>query len=76
MAINVKVNEDKQEEGLDYPLLMISNHDGLIVEMTSYGNGIVVREGKKSVYERNAKSCTWAMDIFKPFHGTIELSNK
>ena len=76
MAIHIKVIEDKQEEKLDYPLLMISPNN-LIVRMESHGSGTVVYEGNdKKYWPLGYKSLDWAMDEFKPFHGTIELSNK
>lgn len=70
MAINMKVNED--EKKLDYPLLMEGR--SLIVLMISYGIGIVIQDN--ITYGIGYKQADWIMDNFKPFHGTIELSNK
>ena len=80
MAINVKVNKIPEETKLGYPLLMESKLSDLIVLMVCTGTafetgiGTVIRGDK--VWEIGKQAGDWAMDNFKPFTGTIELSNK
>ena len=73
MAINVKIDRYLRVEGLDYPLLMEGN-SGVIVFMTSHGCGSVIKS--TSSYKFSHNSMDWAMGEFKPFNGTISLSNK
>jgi len=74
MAIDVKVSEEKKEESLDYPLLMKSESTGVIVLMRKAGSGVVVKPNKCD----SLGDCSngWNMEQFKPFHGTVWLSNK
>ena len=80
MAINVKVNKIPEETKLGYPLLMESKFSDLIVLMvctgTAFETGIGIVIQGDEVWEIGTQSAQWAMDNFKPFTGTIELSNK
>lgn len=74
MSVKVKVNESEEELTKKYPCLMKSDK-GLVVLFYEAGVGTVIVPGK-SMYEIGNHLKKWADDQFKPFHGTVELSNE
>ena len=71
MGTKVEVNGKK--EMYTYPLLMISSEER-IVWMLSESEGVIIKGKLNSI--QTGKYCTgWIMDEFKPFTGSITLSN-
>lgn len=69
--MKVTVNEESKKK--EYPKLMVGSDIDLIVFMTSYGKGFVV---KGNNYNDIGDNCnTWAMDNFKDFNGSVTLQN-
>lgn len=58
----------------DYPKLMQSK-DEMIVLFTEENEGTVLHQGKDCYHELGRFSETWAMEGFKDFYGTLELTN-
>lgn len=63
-----------EENGIEYPCLMWDERDGRVLLFIRRGAGIVIHNPKNAnhigVYYE-----TWVMSLFKPYHGTITLSN-
>lgn len=75
--MKVTVNEDNKASDVKYPCLMIAN-DGDILLATKEGDvcltGTVVARGDGA--SDIGHHCTgWAKSCFKPFNGSITLSN-
>jgi len=68
----VKNTEVKQ--GVKFPCLMLGNNS-LIVLFMQYDNGVVVSKGDTGWNVGDHMNGGWAMTVFKPFNGTVELSN-
>lgn len=68
MKVNIKDNSTSTEN--KYPCLMIDKNGTEIALFISDGDGFILN-GENTGYHAN----DWHMDIFKPFIGTIELSN-
>ena len=72
IMITVKVDENEKDTEIEYPCLMISKINQTIILFTDYRDGTVVREGiGESV---GYHSSSWVMGGFKPFKGSITLS--
>ena len=65
---------EENEEELNFPLLMVTL-EGKIVLMTEEGKGVVVRSSDPG-QEIGRSSEVWAMSMFKPYMGTLILSNE
>ena len=74
MAIKTKVTETKPNR-INYPSLMISNYDGIIVLMTGTEKGTVLNPST-SIKKIGYTGEGWIMDNFRDFEGEITLSNK
>jgi len=72
MINSVEVGEKDTNVAI-YPKLMV-NSKGLVVLMSNYNVGCVVRED--STYSNGYSSERWDMNEFRDYNGTIELSNK
>ena len=69
-----KIIEEKIEQTIDYPCLMIREDQKLVVLFIYKSNGVVVHPGTSSW--KLGQSCQFfEMNYFTPFNGTIELSN-
>lgn len=69
-----KIIEEKIEQTIDYPSLMIREDQKLVVLFIYKSNGVVVHPGTSSW--KLGESCQFfEMNYFTPFNGTIELSN-
>jgi hypothetical protein len=66
------ITEKKEKE--EYPKLMVSSI-GRIVLFTSYKKGVLVDPNEVLTDDIGCYSNCWAMDDFKPFNGTVTLSN-
>jgi len=66
----IKENDKKE---IIYPCLMIGEHTGVVVLFEKKGVGMVVNNCPQ--YGIGHYSNEWVMINFKPFNGTIELSN-
>jgi len=71
--MKVEVNEKAKREEDEYPCLMIE-YSGMIVLFSGYSIGTVLNETHG--WKPGEFSDGWDMDCFKPFHGTITLSNE
>lgn len=69
MKVNIKDNSTSTE--IKYPRLMVSDK-GTIVLFTGNDVGTIL---KSDDYETGHYANDWAEQLFKPFTGTIELSN-
>lgn len=76
MRVEVKENTNKIKS--DFPKLMISNNGTII--LAEYDDGInlwgIFLQGnvEPPAYNIGYYSRNWNKDIFKPFHGTITLT--
>ena len=66
-------NKEKKEKEIIYPCLMISD-SGRIVFFTEPMKGVLL-EDPSGVHKRYSTDEEWGMFHFKPFNGTIKLSN-
>jgi len=71
--MKVEVNVKEMNDKMDYPCLMISDF-GKIVFFTKECTGTVVNN--TDFCRIGDFSDGWNMRVFKPFHGTITLSNE
>ena len=69
----VKSEVKKVEKGSGYPKLM-EGSDGFVVLFSNYNTGTVVIKCQSS-HPVGYHSMDWIPGKFKPFTGTIELSN-
>ncbi len=69
--MKVEVNKKKTEKELEFPCLMIDESDGHIVFFKSEGVGVSITNRDSMAFYNE----TWFMDTFKPFKGSITLSN-
>lgn len=69
-----KIIEEKIEQTVKYPCLMVREDQKLVILFTEKYTGIVLNPGT-SPYRIGAMSDSFNMNYFKPFNGTIELSN-
>jgi hypothetical protein len=65
---------DHKPEGRGYPYLGINPSTGVIVMFTSLGAGVQLNEAETG--EIGEVSTQWLESNFRPFHGSIRLSNK
>ena len=65
------IRENHKKE-IEYPCLMINN-TGLIVFFNKKEHGLTMNHN--NYYNIGHYSDVWCMEVFKPFNGTIELSN-
>lgn len=75
--MNIKTNESKVAEKV-YPYLgqMSSNNTGLLVLFVSPKFGTVLRTGTGwNVYDVGAYRTDWLQENFKPFNGSVTISN-
>ena len=69
-----KVKPKKESDKIQYPCLMVS--DDVIVLFISDQRGIVVAESASCPnYKIGHYSASWVMSGFKPYSGSVELSN-
>jgi len=71
--MKVEVNEKAKTVEIVYPCLMISDQ-GKIVLFIRNGEGTALNDARWTYIGEFNKG--WDMDNFKPFHGTITLSNE
>jgi ribosome-associated toxin RatA of RatAB toxin-antitoxin module len=70
--MKLEVNNKEQNAEIKYPCLMISDNYECIVLMQKEETGIALKhENQEMGYFSNM----WDMSEFKPFNGTITLSN-
>jgi hypothetical protein len=75
MKVEVKVFEENQEE-IKFPCLMISNQTGNIVLFSCDKKGVVLLRGENpTLWKIGDYGNDFAMENFKPFKGSITLSN-
>lgn len=68
------INEKPAAEHVpEYPCLMKSKTDALVVFFTEYGNGVVVRTDGFNTVGKYSEG--WYMSALMPFHGTVTLEN-
>ena len=70
--MKVEINNKEQNTEIKFPCLMISEK-GNLVFMTEIGHGFALKHTKKDI---GYFSDLWDMDNFKPFNGSITLSNE
>lgn len=77
MAVKVEVS-GYQDDDIKYPCLMISNDGDTIVLFTDPRVGTCVSNKSKSEFATNVgmHDSTWITSLFKPFKGSITLSNE
>lgn len=72
--MKVEVKENETEKELKFPCLMVrDSEDKYIVLFSKCGCGTVI--SKSNNHEIGDYYHTWLMSSFKPFNGTITLSN-
>ena len=72
--MKVTVKENKVEQETKFPCLMISKESERIVLFEEDGRGTLLVD-ISGIYTLGSSS-GWVMQGFKPFNGTIELSNE
>lgn len=71
MGVKVDVTNGKE---ITYPCIMhTDDYRNLMVLMTSFGNGMQILNGRLL---SQTGGCDWDMKQFKPFTGSITLSNE
>lgn len=74
--MKIEVKETKKEGEIKYPCLMISSFDHVTVLFIEENIGMKICEDiPRSFRNLGYFSTGWNMENFKPFHGTITLSN-
>jgi hypothetical protein len=76
MAIKVEVEEQQENNEIDYPFIGISKINGTIILFFKPKEGIVLQGKKEEVYRTSCYDINWNMANFKPFKGKITLSNE
>jgi len=72
--MKVEVNEIAKKEDVKYPCLKWRESSGLIVLFTAINRGFAI---KPNIYWAIGEYYDgWKEEDFKPFHGTITLSNE
>lgn len=66
-------SRNEKDSFISYPCLMISTCNGSVVLFTEHEIGTCVHAGGDN--DLGEYSTAWAMDCFKPFNGTVTLSN-
>jgi hypothetical protein len=69
------VEEKKKDEEIKYPCLMKSNYSGNIVLFIESEKGICLNKWDFKISFFDKEFFMWDMRNFKPFNGTISLSN-
>lgn len=72
MSVKVEI-ESKSYDATDFPQIMISSDNGVIVFFTKHGKGFQLMYKPGSLYPH--WSDHWSMTGFKPFNGVVRLSN-
>ena len=76
MGIKVDFNNDKCVNN-DYPKLMKSKDTGNIILFSRLGTGMIVALGHHNLYGEIGYFATdWSENFFKPFTGSITLTNE
>lgn len=74
--MKITINEKKQNTEIKYPCLMQSlSSPDLVVFMLRSGHGLVVRHSGDRYRDLEMED-SWIMPNFKPFQGSITLSNE
>jgi len=71
--MKVEVNKVEKSDGIEFPLLMISSDGSIILAFEFNENGNI-----NGAYLNDSDSCfqdEFVLEAFKPFNGTITLSN-
>lgn len=66
---------EKSNDEQEYPCLMKSRIEEIVVLFTAYSNGVVVSANHK-YYDIGYTSDEWTMNVFELFTGKLELSNE
>lgn len=72
--MKITINDKSEKKEIKYPCLMISKNNNMIVFFESSSNGTVLAQGTSNL-SIGEGSKSFAMDLFKPFTGTITLQN-
>ena len=72
--MKIVVDEKNCKGEIKYPCLMKAEN-GNIVLFSCYGEGMCIRSDNARFYDVGDYAEDWDMDCFKPFNGTIILSN-
>ena len=76
MKITSVANGDSKPNGPEYPKLMKSVINGLIVLFHGPSKGMVVANGKTSQSKVGDYSEVWGMQYFEPYYGTVSITSK
>ena len=70
--MKIEINNKEQNTEIKFPCLMVSKN-GNIVIMTKQKEGFAVKHNSEKI---GYYSTDWDMSVFKPFTGSITLSNE
>lgn len=76
--MKITIAEAKKEEELKFPCLMV-NEDGTIVLASNFKDGLFsafILVSKTDCINAGEYHRKWDVTFFKPFHGSITLSNE
>lgn len=68
-----KIVEKEVEKNVEYPCLMKSTEEDIVVLFTEKDKGTLLC--KTAIYNAGEYSTDWDMEQFHPFNGSITLSN-
>ena len=74
--IKSTITADCGEQGIEYPCLRFDPSDGEVVLFTEESEGTTVHGGTRLIDRSGHYSDDWDMSLFKPFNGTITLTNQ
>lgn len=67
----------ESKDGINFPCLMISKSNGCIILFEVEMSGVVIHNpNNKSNFPVGVYSYTWDMNQFKPFHGSVTLTQE
>ena len=70
--MKIEIKEAEQKEEIEYPIVMESTDSDLTIFFTVPNKGFVLIEGDNCKLGDYSEG--WAMDEFKPFKGTITIT--
>jgi hypothetical protein len=76
MGVNSESNQHVKESALTFPCLMITGDPDIVVLFREKKRGVIVHAEKGAGYKVGYVSTSWDMPSFKPFTGSITLSNE
>jgi hypothetical protein len=74
MAVKSEVVGQSPEPSADYPCIKKHEHSGLMVLFEGPRTGVAI--SGNTCYKIGSWSSDWAEYCFRPFHGTVTLSNE